>query len=94
MSIKSGMKTRSQSKSKATAADRKGKRKRSNDSAKKDYGKTINTMMNIPGLQLVLKCCLEYSLEHFAAEKAKRIRPDNRKIYKQTLEDYLIYINK
>ncbi len=59
---------------------------------KRDYGKTINAMLKLLEMQLILKCCIQHSLEQIRAPDYKRVKSGNRKIYETTLQDYLTYI--
>ena len=70
--------------------------KRERKRTKRDYGKTINTMLNLLEMQLIMKCCLEYSLEQLSEKKVSksdaRVKEKNKKVYNDALEDYLEYI--
>ena len=60
---------------------------------KRDYGKTINAMLNSLEMQLILRKCLEHSLSSLYNEDQARVKGDNKRIYIQTIEDYLAYIS-
>jgi hypothetical protein len=58
----------------------------------KNYAEVINNLLNTIGFIIVFKCCLEDHLVKYE-ESMPRIKQENKIVYKETIEDYLLYAN-
>ena len=62
---------------------------------KKDYSKVINMFLNKRCILVILKYCLESSLEHFAeGKKVPRVTENNKKVYRTTIREYLDFVTE
>eukprot|EP00831_Metopus_contortus_P077865 TRINITY_DN7411_c0_g1_i2.p1 TRINITY_DN7411_c0_g1~~TRINITY_DN7411_c0_g1_i2.p1 ORF type:complete len:114 (-),score=38.26 TRINITY_DN7411_c0_g1_i2:91-432(-) len=55
---------------------------------KLDYGKSINFIMNKKYFLIVMKVCLEHSLD--IQWHSRRVTKKNRNVYVQSIEDYIL----
>ena len=59
---------------------------------KKDYAKTINHMMQSRSRQIVFRKCLEKKKRDIDTITTQKVRGNNLKIYRETLEDMINYL--
>ena len=72
--------------------ERKRDARESKESGKKDYKKLLRSMLCHKDLRTVIKCCIIALCERIEEGNCKGIKKENRKIYTDTLKDYLEYI--
>ena len=60
--------------------------------SKRDYGSTINIMLQKTEFRLVMKCCLEKSLKQIASRAINRVKDTNKETYVTTLKDYIDFL--
>ena len=61
--------------------------------AKKDYSTIINCMICNPAHRIVLKNCLEQKRRIINEKLSQKVKGESQKIYLDTFDDYLNYIN-
>nr|ABR27269.1 hypothetical protein [Nyctotherus ovalis]ABR27270.1 hypothetical protein [Nyctotherus ovalis] len=62
-------------------------------SGPKDYKKLLRMLLCYKTMRLLVKCCLERLISHLKRRETKGIKEGNKKVYVDTVEDYINYIN-